>query len=228
MPEENIRVEMKGEFTKVLTLDRPDCANALNAVLVRAFADEVAASYSDETKILIIKGEGRHFCSGFDRNVAEPDRCMLGVEIESALQLLADAPFVTIAHVRGSAIGGGADIAVACDYRCADDGAMFSFPGFRLIGVSLGNSRLARCVGSDQAMSLILQAKRVDSADALRMGLVTDVCDDQGFAIFVGELQAALAGISRPTLRTIKQSIRQATGLAMRTKAGIHQMIGAS
>lgn len=224
---ETMKVERQDEVTKILNLNRPEFANALNMALVREITDEVITSYSDATKLLIVKGQGRHFCSGFDLEVAESERNLLGVAVEALLQLLADAPFVTVARVQGSAVGGGADIAAACDYLCADDTAKFSFPGFRLIGVSLGNSRLARRIGPDQAMRMVLEARRVESAEALRMGLATDLCDDQKFGDFVAEMQGALATMPRETLRMLKQSVRRSNGFALRTNSQGHEGITA-
>jgi len=164
MSEQVLTVEQRGETTRILRLNRPDRANAINEELTRRLTEEIGKCYSDQTKLLILEGEGKHFCSGFDRpsssDEKQPNPNVLGVKVEAMLQILAGAPCVTLVHSHGAAVGAGAEIVVACDYRCASDDAMFMVPGFRLMGVSLGNSRLAKCIGPDQAMRMILHSDK--------------------------------------------------------------------
>lgn len=215
---DSVRLETRGAFTKTLVLNRPERANAINGELVRRLTEEIADSYSDQTKLLIIRGEGKHFCSGFDRDPEAfknaASRSMLGVDIESMLQLLAGAPCVTLAHIHGAAVGAGADIAVACDYRCATPDASMAFPGFNLIGVSLGNSRLAQRIGPDQAMKMILQARRIGAWDAVKMGLVTNIVGLEDLEDLITELEDNLEQTTRDAVSALKQSVRQATGWA--------------
>jgi len=213
MSENVLQVEQRGEFTKILRLNRPERANAVNEEMVRRLTEEVGKCYSDQTKLLILKGEGKHFCSGFDRASSSEERKahpnVLGVKVESLLQILAGAPCVTLAHTQGGAIGAGAEIVVACDYRCATGDAVFAVPGFRLMGVSLGNSRLAQRIGPDRAMKLIVQSQRIDSAQAFELGLVTNLLEADDYEAFVSELELDLSTTSKAALSSIKQSVHQ-------------------
>ena len=211
MSEQVLTVEQRGEFTRVLRLNRPEKANAINEELTRRLTEEIGNCYSDQTKLLILEGEGKHFCSGFDRpsssQEAQANPNVLGVKVEAMLQILAGAPCVTLAHSHGGAIGAGAEIVVACDYRCATADAVFMVPGFRLMGVSLGNSRLAQRIGPDQAMKLILQSLKIDCEQAFELGLVTNAIEADTFDGFVSELETSLESISKPALNSIKQSV---------------------
>lgn len=229
---EIVRVEKQGASTKTLVLNRPDRANAINRELVQRLTEEIIKCYSDQTKLLIIRGEGKHFCSGFDRDPltleSNAGRCLLGVEIESMLQVLAGAPFVTLAHIHGAAVGAGADIAVACDYRCATTDSLLAFPGFNLIGVSLGNSRLSRCIGPDQAMKLILQSQRIRSEEAYQMGLVTNIVEIDAIDQFIIELDLILEMTSKVAVRSLKQSVRQVNSRAFGPDADSSYVASAS
>ncbi|MDF2367094.1 enoyl-CoA hydratase/isomerase family protein [Sneathiella sp.] len=213
-----LKVEMRGKYTKTLFLNRPDKANAMNSELVRRLTEEIVKCYSDQTKLLIIRGEGKHFCSGFDRDPeafkSAASRGLLGVEIESMLQILAGAPCVTLAHIHGAAVGGGADMVVACDYRCATADASMAFPGFNLIGVSLGNSRLSQRIGPDQAMKLILQARRVGAHEAFKLGMVTNVIEMDAIEKFTAELEVVLEETPKEAVTSLKQSVRQVANRA--------------
>lgn len=207
-----VQAEWRSDGVKLLHLNRPDIANAINRELVGALTREIITSYNDATKLLVIRGRGRHFCSGFDRTMMAGatgvDHATLGVEIEAMLQTVVDAPFVTLAHVEGAAVGAGADLVVACDYRAAAGDAVFGFPGFNLLGVSLGNSRLAVCVGPEAAMDLVLSARRIDAADAFRLGLVTHRLEGSEIDGFIDQLTTAIADLPKATVSRIKYSVR--------------------
>ena len=229
---DSVRVETRGAFTKTLVLNRPERANAINGELVQRLTEEIANCYSDQTKLLVIRGEGKHFCSGFDRDPEAfknaASRSMLGVDIESMLQILAGAPCVTLAHIHGAAVGAGADIAVACDYRCATSDASMAFPGFNLIGVSLGNSRLSQRVGPDQAMKLILQAKRVGAHEAFKLGLVTNIIEVDAIEKFTAELEDVLEKTPKDAVTSLKQSVRKVTGRAFRSDISSDHILSVS
>ncbi len=218
MADHIVKAEWRGDYTKYLILNRPDRANAINGALILRLTEEIVKCYSDQTKILIIQGEGKHFCSGFDREPSKLEstasRSLLGIEIESMLQILAGAPCVTLAYIHGAAVGAGADIAVACDYRCATSDATIAFPGFNLIGASLGNSRLSQRIGPDQAMRLILLAHRVGVEEAFQMGLITNIVEADEITLFITELEAALEKTSKPALRSLKKSVGEISSRA--------------
>ncbi|WP_101950149.1 enoyl-CoA hydratase/isomerase family protein [Mycobacterium sp. 3519A] len=185
----------------VLTLNRPDKLNALNFDLVEelhAALDDIGAS--NECRVVVLTGAGRGFCSGLDLTDPNPARAGGGIEFprsgmrwqERIANLTAKIHRLrqpVIAAVNGPAYGGGFGIALACDIRLASATARFCTPFIKLglggcdIGVSY---TLPRIVGAGQAFDLILTARAVDADEALRLGIVSRICDpvlDEALAI---------------------------------------------
>ncbi len=157
---------------RTLLLDRPDKANALSSDLVEAMharLDEIGT----ETRALLIRGQGKNFCGGFDfaghEQQSEGDLLLRFVRINELLARLRRAPFLTIAWVSGAAFGAGADIACACALRLGAANARFRFPGFQF-GIALGTRRLAAIVGPDRARAILLHNAEVGATDALAYG----------------------------------------------------------
>ena len=140
-----LQIERMGVVT-TLTLNRPDKANALSAALVEALAGAVDAAHHDGTRLLVIKGDGRNFCAGFDfggfEDASEGDLLLRFVRIETMLQAVYHAPFATLALAQGKNFGAGVDLALACGTRIAAPGAEFRMPGLKF-GLQLGTRRLA-------------------------------------------------------------------------------------
>jgi len=199
-----------------LRLNRPDQANALSEELIAALTREVSAAYSDEIGLLVLSGEGKHFCAGLyrdpDSDPVAADHITTAVRIESLLQLLWSAPFVTVAVIDGAAIGAGAEIAVACDYRVAGETARFAFPGFRLMGVSLGTRRFVETVGADKAFDIVLNNRRLDRDGARAIGLATHALDQEATEALVSELAESVAQIERNSIAHLRDALRSGNG----------------
>jgi len=179
---ENIRVEKRGAVATVV-LDRPKVLNALNAAtfeeLDSAF-DELGAD--GEVRVVLLTGEGdRAFAAGAD--IRELDA--VGPGEGKAFALRGQAVFrkietlgkPVIACVRGFALGGGCELAMACTLRIAGDDAKFGQPEVKL-GVVPGyggSQRLPRLVGRGAALKLLLTGATIHAAEALRIGLVDEV-----------------------------------------------------
>jgi enoyl-CoA hydratase/carnithine racemase len=203
-----------GDGAREICIQRPARANALSTALVADLIEAVAAAYVDDTRLVVLRGAGKHFCSGFDRGASaagHPSRAEMvgrGVQIESLLQLLWRAPFVTVACVQGKAVGAGADLAAVCDYRLASVDSSFSFPGFRLFGVSLGNRRLAESIGADRAFDTILRGSALDSEQARALGLVSQVLETHEQAKFVEQLQADIKDVQKQSIAILREATR--------------------
>jgi enoyl-CoA hydratase/carnithine racemase len=209
---ELVQVETEGEWTKRIRLNRPERANALDQEITLQLIEAVAECYIDSTKLAVLSGVGAHFCSGFDRTLSSrksaAQMAMLGAHIEMLLQLIWSAPFVTVATVQGSAVGGGADIVVACDYRLAGPDAVLFFPGFKLMGVSLGNRRLAQVIGSSRAIDVISRSKRIDREQAVRWGLAIGMDTTGQFASYVDDLAQSLKALDKHAIAVLRKKIR--------------------
>jgi enoyl-CoA hydratase len=179
---ENIRLEKSGSLA-VVTLDRPKVLNALNAATfaeLDAVFDELAADVS--VRAILLTGEGeRAFAAGADiRELAAA-----GPAEGKAFSLRGQAVFrkierlgkPVIACVRGFALGGGCELAMACTLRIAADDAKFGQPEVKLgvIPGYGGSQRLPRLVGRGTALKLLLSGAIIDAQEALRIGLVEEV-----------------------------------------------------
>lgn len=179
----------------VCTFNRPAQRNALNLEMVdelRRMLDKLVAQ--DTTRVLIFTGEGaKSFISGADiAELRERRAADALARINSSLFAQIEAfPAPTIAAIRGYALGGGCELAIACDLRICGAGAKLGQPEVSL-GIIPGAGatyRLPRLVGLGKARELIFTGKIIDAAEALEIGLVNRVVADDD----VGEASQALA-----------------------------------
>lgn len=161
-----------------ITLKRADKGNRLSRNLVKQLSVMLDQCLENKTKALLIRSEGKYFCTGFDLTdlALESDDSLLArfIEIELLLQKIYWAPFATLAIGQGKVIGAGADIFASCNYRIALDSSSFTFPGARF-GLVLGSRRLAARVGSSVARDWISAGRKISAAEALSFGLATHV-----------------------------------------------------
>src|SRR5262245_24299878 len=145
-----------------LVLNRPDKANALDTRLVEALLAAVAPAPNSGARLLTLRGEGWPFCGGFDFSAlvrgSAGELLHRFVRIEQLLQALHHAPLTTLALCHGSALGAGADLVAACDWRIAAPATGFRMPGLRF-GIVLGTRRFAALVGTDAAHEILVTAR---------------------------------------------------------------------
>jgi len=119
----NILLVERTGAVSTLTLNRADKANALNAALVDELTAAVDAAHRDGTRLLILKGNGRNFCAGFDfgdyERASDGELLLRFVRIELLLQVLYHAPYATLALAHGKNFGAGVDLILACSKRIA-------------------------------------------------------------------------------------------------------------
>ncbi|MGW0436507.1 enoyl-CoA hydratase/isomerase family protein [Micromonospora sp. NPDC003197] len=168
----------------VVTLDRPEKRNAVDADLVAAL-HEVCARLEQEPRLLLLTGgTDGIFAAGADiGQLRERGRLDALAAINSALfGRIRALPMPTVAAIDGPALGGGAELSYACDLRVCTTRAFFGQPEVRL-GIIAGagaTHRLPALVGEARAKELLFTGRRVDSAEALRIGLVNRVVDEPG------------------------------------------------
>ncbi len=174
----------KSAAVTTLTLNRPDKANALDAALVDALGAAVAAAHDDGTRLLVLKGNGRNFCAGFDfsgfEEASASDLLLRFVRIETMLQAVYHAPFATLALAHGRNFGAGVDLVLACGSRVAAPDADFRMPGLRF-GLQLGTRRLAARIGGDTARALLAASKTFGTREALDIGFLQQIATPESW-----------------------------------------------
>lgn len=192
-----------------LTFNRPRAGNSLCADMVETLHDLLDEFASSGRPILVIRGEGRHFCTGFD--LSEIDRASDGdllarfVRVEELLARIWCAPFATIAIGQGCIFGAGADLFAACTYRVAVGDASFRFPG-AAFGLVLGTRRLAVRIGEAQTLRLVASGRNVDAKWALEHGLATAHIEQDDVTCDVEE-ELAIADLLAPeTYRAVRDA----------------------
>jgi enoyl-CoA hydratase/carnithine racemase len=175
-----VTVEVEDHLA-VVTIARPEVRNALNRQVVAKLLDALAALRDrDDVGLVAFTGAGeKAFVAGAD--IGQLRTYDLHSGLDAALQRAFDEieafPKPTIAAVNGFALGGGCELAMACDIRIASDNARFGLPETTLsiLPGAGGTQRLARLVGTGRAIEMILTGRFVDAAEARSMGLVTSV-----------------------------------------------------
>lgn len=179
MPESTlVHLDRGDDGVAVVRLDHPK-VNALSTALL-AQLETIATQLADDPPgAVILTGGDRLFAAGADiSEFGGPDEARsVGGSFRSALDAVAAIPRATIASVSGFALGGGCELALACDFRIASERAVFGQPEI-LLGIipgGGGTQRLARLVGPARAKDLIFTGRQVKASEALAMGLVDEV-----------------------------------------------------
>ncbi len=208
-----VSTELAGGVLTV-TLRRADKGNALDAVLVEALREAVAQAEAPEVRLLVLRGEGKALCTGFDvgdiANQSDAGLLARLVGIELLLQAVRHAPVPTVALGHGRMFGAGADLFAACTWRLADPVARFAFPGARF-GLVLGTRRLASIVGEAMALALTVRGQGLEAEAALGCGLATAVVAKEQFDAEVASIGAEVAKVDRATALALSSAARPDT-----------------
>ena len=203
--------EVRDDGVALVTLNRPERLNALNdevSGLLRAIAKD--ADRDPNVRAIVITGSGeRAFSSGFDLkgDRSEPQGPeLIGEGEEYAPWSILKIRKPVIAAIRGYALAGGLDIALACDVRIASETASLGFPEVHWnLPDGFAVALLTRVIPVGHAMDLILRAQRVDAANALRIGLVNEVVPNDGLMNRVDELARQMAAQAPLAIRAMKE-----------------------
>jgi enoyl-CoA hydratase len=175
-----VRLERRDDGVAVVTLDNPK-VNALSGAVVARLTEIGRELQADPPGAVVVTGGDRIFAAGADINefvgLGEEGARGLGEGIQAAMDAIAAIPRMVIAAVAGYALGGGCELALACDVRIASEKAVFGQPEILLglIPGAGGTQRLPRLVGPSRAKDLILSGRQVTAEDALRIGLADEV-----------------------------------------------------
>jgi enoyl-CoA hydratase len=216
MSGELVLVEVQGA-TALITLSRPEKLNALNEALrqrLMAVVDELAAD--DAVRVAVLRGAGdKAFVAGADvsefaeRSPAEQRSVYRRRRVYDAI---AEFPKPIIAAIHGHCLGGGCELALACDLRVADRSARFAQAEIRLglIPGAGGTQRMVHLVGPGQAMRLALTGDVIDAAEAFRIGLVDFLVDEGKHVEKAMEVAGRMTRWSPVALELAKHAVRHA------------------
>jgi methylglutaconyl-CoA hydratase len=192
---ETIALDVSPRCIATVVLNRPDRRNAFNRLMLSELGVVLDKIASDPgVRVMVLRGQGRHFCAGADlaeRAPGEPDRP--GPTLVGVLASLDNLPKPTIAAVDGGAIGGGAAFVACCDIALATDAAFFSIPEVR---IGMAPVRLAplfiRAIGHRGFRRYGLTGERIIAEEALRLGLVHQLCTPQSLNSALADVADAL------------------------------------
>lgn len=215
-----------------IIVDRPDQLNALTREGTVQFAETFSQMDQDpKVHVIVISGAGpRSFCAGGDISEFVDNHDIedaLYSQMQSTFQQVAESKTPTIAAVNGYALGGGFELALACDIRIASSQAEFALPelGLAVLPAAGGTQRLTRLIGPGRAMDLILTGRRISARKAKHWGVVTELVEDGNLLNKAHELallirrKGPLAVTLGRTLVKHAQDVSLQTGLAMEALA---------
>lgn len=207
-----VRAEHDGAVT-TLWLNRATRGNALGQELVEALETALDTALGAGARLIILRGEGRHFCTGFDLSdldtASEGDLALRVLRIELLLQRLHALPVTTLAIAQGRAMGAGADLFAVCDHRLALEGSSFAFPG-PAFGLVLGTGRLAGLVGDGVARRLLLAGSTIPAEEAVHIGLATQQLTEDALPKAIVAVRTAALRLDAPTVAALHGRTRRA------------------
>jgi E-phenylitaconyl-CoA hydratase len=207
-----------------VTLNRPEAMNAIDPetreALIRTWA---RMREDDDVRVVIVTGAGdKSFCAGADLKKTLPSSESFAQEtfsrpspISPVAHMEMDKPL--IAAVNGYAMGGGMEIALACDIRICSENAQFALSEARVGSIpgSGGTQRLPRAIGMSDAMLMLLTAERIDAQEALRTGLVSKVVPRERLMPAALEIAAKIAANAPLSVRAIKRLAKRGLDLPL-------------
>ncbi|GMA50879.1 crotonase [Alicyclobacillus contaminans] len=211
--EKLVELNVDGAFATI-TLNRPKQLNALNQAVIEqlnAVLDDILQE--KRVRVVLLRGEGRAFAAGADIAEMAGLDSVIALEFarrgQAVLNKLERLPVPTIALIQGFALGGGMELAMACDLRIAAEGTRFGQPEVTLgvIPGFGGSQRLPRIVGQGNALKLLLGGGMIDAAEAYRIGLVNEVVPTDDLLEAGRRLAEQLAALAPLALAWVKQAV---------------------
>lgn len=208
---DSVTVERTDDVAEIV-FDAPTDQNLIDEATARAFSACVAAVEDSDARACVVRAAGETFCAGGDlTQTPEAFVRTIDASIDGIIDVYtSDVPYV--AALRGAAIGGGLEIAMACDLRVAGEDALLALPeaGLGLIPPAGVIRFVAQVAGRGTALELCLTGERVTGSEALDRGLVTETAPDAEVHAVAADLAAELATNSVPAMAAVKQSVNEA------------------
>jgi enoyl-CoA hydratase/carnithine racemase len=208
----SVHVEEPAPGVALLTISNPEKRGALDRALLEQLMAALAAT---DARCVVLTGEGRAFCAGYDigelMREGYDDGAEAGHPFPAALAAIEAYPYPVLAALNGATIGGGLELAIACDLRIAADTVQLGMPPAKLgvVYATAGLNRFLSTIGGARTRELFLTGRRIDAATAERWGLVNEVVEAEalpGAALALAQEIAANAPLS---LRGNKAGIRE-------------------
>ncbi len=228
MNEKVLLVEEKDGIA-VLTLNRPKVMNSFNFALLHSLKEQVdALKFNTNVRVVIITGAGRKaFCAGADlKERTTFDELQVKEFIFTIRNLFTSIEYLNkpvIAAINGVALGGGTELALACDIRIAAMNASMGLTETRLaiIPGAGGTQRLPRLIGRGKAKELIFTGRRVDAREALQIGLVNQICDPESLLEECQKMAAMICETGPIAIEQAKYAINYGLETDLHTGLGI-------
>jgi len=217
-----VEISEPSEGVKVVTLSRPEAANALNT----AMGEELLALWTElardvSVRAAVLTGAGRFFCAGADLKerdgMSDQQWSDQHVMFEAMIRAQLACPFPIIAAVNGAAMGGGCEMALACDFAWASSAARLGLPeaGLGIIPGLGGTQYVVRAAGERRAAELLMSGLPIDAAQALEFGLVNRVTPPDELMAQVLERARVIAGKAPLSVRALKKVVRGGAALPL-------------
>jgi len=198
----------------LITFNRPKALNALSTDLLQELSDALdEIAKNEDIRILILTGAGeKSFVAGADITELAKFNALQGKNFaekgQSIINKLQELPIPVIAAVNGFALGGGTEIALACDFIYASENAMFGQPEINLglIPGFGGTQRLPRLIGKNMAKEMILTGKMIPVDEAKMMGLVNKVCTQEALMDEVMKTAKTIVSKGKVSIRAAKEA----------------------
>ncbi|WP_186426190.1 enoyl-CoA hydratase/isomerase family protein [Cupriavidus metallidurans] len=214
------------EFVAVITLNRPEAMNSIDPEMRAALKEAWKRIHADDAiRVAVLTGAGdKAFCTGSDLKKtmppaesfasstfgqAESDHLLAGLTTDKPL----------ICAINGYAMGGGLELALACDIRVASENAQFALSEVRIGSIpgAGGTQRLPRAIGASNAMLMLLTGDRVDAAEALRLGLVSKVVPREALLETAVGIAQRIAQNAPLAVRAVKRLVQQGMDMPLNT-----------
>lgn len=211
--ESSVIVEQSGDGIVSIRMNRPDRLNALGVEMTDALLAAIHGAVADKARVIVVRGTGRGFCAGADlkerRTMDEPARIKHNRAINTAVNALDNAPMPTICAINGLAMGGGCEIALACDLRYIAEDAQIGLTEARIGAIpgAGGTQRLPRAIGATRALEMIFTGEPITGKRAAEIGLVNAAVAADQLDAHVNRIAAVLASRSPTGAQAAKRAV---------------------
>lgn len=228
MNDETLLVE-KQDGVMVLTLNRPEVMNSFNFAMLNALKEQIdAIRYDNDIRVVIVTGSGhKAFCAGADlKERADLNEVQVKEFIFTIRNLFTSIEYLNkpvIAAINGVALGGGTELCLACDIRIAAMNATMGLTETRLaiIPGGGGTQRLPRLIGRGKAKELIFTGRRVDAKEALQIGLVNQICENEDLVDECRKMASVICETGPIAIEQAKYAINYGLETDLHTGLGI-------